>query len=1044
MRLKYKWIITLLLALSVQFSFAQEKTVTGVVSDASGSLPGANVAVQGTKTSTQTDANGKYSIKAKAGDVLVFSFVGMTNATAKVGTSNVYNAKMQEGTELKDVVVTALGVKRKADAITTSYTVVKSDELNKASAPNAVQALIGKVSGLQITTTNSNVGGDNRIVLRGARSITGNNQALVVIDGAISSIATLQQIPPETILSVNAMKGAQGAAVYGSDGVNGVLVVTTKKGGSDKFSVTFKSSYDVSQIAFTPIRQMRYGQGWDGLHSNIENGSWGPEYDGSIKPVGMAQADGTFITAPYTGNQDNLKQFFNDGLILQNGISIGGGSLETGYINFAMNRLTNDFVIKGDALKRNSFLLKAGKQIGKFSVEGNLNYITTNVNQTESELYGELLQAATNIPIRAFENSGNEGHWTVYGNNPFWKRNNQRQVLNGDLLALITTFGYKFNKNISASYLANLRLNLNNDFKYRNAYNDVGGVLQSTYGTAPANIDAAFLSSTNSRRRFYGDLLINFDYQLTDKISLKATLGNNVQDSFFKSNEVGGTNFAIPGLYNISNVLNPYTPQSLVFDNDGGSRTLDNRYTQLRKVGVFVTADLDYNDYLFLNVTGRNDWSSVFDKGNNSFFYPSIGVSFIPTKAIEGLKGNILNYMKLSSSYTVVGNDSAVTAYAINLTSSPGVGYPFGNNSYVQQTRPTFAGIKPEFVTTKELALNLGFFNDRLTLDASYYVQDTKDLITRQNVSYGSGYRDVLDNVGSLQTKGYELDLGFTPIKSKNTRGFRWENKLNLSHYKTIITSLKDGATSVSLRAPSSLAGIFADLGEEFPLIKGSSYTRDTMGRVILNSSGNPTINSNQSMLGKTTPDYILGFSPSMSYRGVTLSATMDYRTGHQFVSYVKSGLAANGATIETAENRGGFIMPNSSFDYNNDGVYSANETNTTVVTGGGGTAAYISGYNNGFYLRTGENFVLDATAFKLREASLNYTFEKSLIARTGLTALSIGINARNPLTLFAKQNRNYGDPDASETSDNAAGIDVFTARYPTQSSYGFSINVTF
>jgi TonB-linked SusC/RagA family outer membrane protein len=1042
MRSKFKWIFTLLVALTMQLSFAQEKTVKGIVTDASGPMPGVNVVVKGTQRGVSTGFDGAYSIKASEGEVLVFSFMGMSDISKTVDASGSINVKMQDDAkQLETVVITGLGIKRKQDAITSSYTVVKAEELNRASSPNAVQALIGKVSGLQINTTNSSVAGENRVVFRGARSITGNNQALVVIDGAISSLATLQQIPPETILSVNAMKGAQGSAIYGSDGVNGVIIVTTKKGGSDKFSVTIKSSLDISEIAYTPIRQMRYGQGWDGAHSNVENGSWGPEYDGSLQPVGMMQADGSFVMAPYTGNQDNIKEFFNNGLTSQNGISISGGSLETGYVNFSANRQVNDFIVDGDELKRNSFLLKAGKKIGKFSVEGNLNYITQNVRQTESELFSDLLQAATNIPISSFQ-SGNEHHWTVYANNPYWKRDNQRQILKGDVVAAIATFGYQFNKNISASYLANLRMNTNNNLKYRNAYVDVVG--PDTYGASPAAIDAALVSSTDFRRVFYGDLLVNFDYKLTDNVSLKATVGNNLQDNSFKSNEVGGTNFAIPGVYNISNVLNPYTAGALVFDNDGGSRTLANRSTHFRKVGVFASAELGYKDYLFLNATGRNDWSSVFDKSLYSFFYPSVGLSFIPTKAFESIKGNVLNYMKIFGSFTKVGNDSAVGAYAINQTATTGFGYPFGNNSYVQQLRPTYSQIEPEFVTTKEASINLGFFNDRLTLDGSYYVADTDNLITQTNVPFSTGYQTVLDNVGSLQNKGYEIDLGFTPIKNSDPRGFRWDNKLNFSHNKTTITALEGGLTSISLRAPSATAGIFADLGDEFPLIKGTKYTRDSMGRVILGANGNPTIDPSQQKLGKTTPDYILGYSPSVSYRGIKLSATMDYRTGHQFVSYVKQDLSFNGSTIESAENRGGFIMPNSSYDYNGDGVYGADETNTTVVTGGGGTASYISGYNNGFYSRTGENLVLDATAFKLREASLSYSFPESLIGKTGLSALSIGVNARNPITIFSKQNRNYGDPEASETSGNAAGIDPFTSRYPAQRSYGFSLNLTF
>ena len=1028
MRSKFKWIYTLLLALSMQFSFAQEKTVTGVVSDATGPIPGANVVVQGTQRGVQTDIDGRYSITASQGDVLVFSYVGMTDFTATVGASNVINATLQEGIVLGEVVVTALGIRRKADAITSTYDVVDNEELTQASNPNAVQALVGKVSGLQINTTSSSLTGSSSVVFRGARSMTGNNQALVVIDGAISSLQTFEQIPPELIESVNAMKGAQGAALYGSDGVNGVIVVTTRRGSvGEKFTVSMTSSVDISDIAYLPKKQLRYGQGWDGDFVSFENGSWGPEYDGSLQPVGLPQADGTFIMAPYRPIEDNIKDFFRKGTIFQNNVTLSGGSLENGYAVFSANRLVNDFIVEGDQLKRNSFLLKAGKKLGKWSVEGNFNYISQSIETTGSGLYDDLLQTAANVPVSQFSHGMNQHHWTVYYMNPYWLRDNDRDFNKQDKLAGIVTLGYEFNKNISVSYLANLRLDMSNNEYYQNAYTDE---IAAIYGSQSNSVLSSYSTDQTFRRRFYGDLIVNFDYDLSDDFTFSANVGNNIQDDFIHQNQAGGSNLEIPGVYNPTNALNPYLPSQLT-----------NRYSRSRKFSFFGQATLDYKDYLFLNVTARNDWTSVFDQSQNSFFYPSAGISFVATDAIDGLKGDVVNYLKILANWTKVGNDSPVGAYGINQLGSLGLGYPFNDqNSYVQQIQQTYGLIKPEFVTTSEIAVNSGFFGDRLTLDAAAYITKTDDLITRISTSQATGLFSLLTNIGEMETKGFEIDLGFTPIKSSAKDGFRWDASLNFTKFETTILKVSDEADEVNLRQPYSFVGIYAVEGEDFPLIKGTKYARDEEGRVIVDMNGNPLVDPAMQKLGKVNPDFILGMSTSFNYKGIKLAATMDYRTGGVFYSDVKRNLSWTGQLIESAENRGGFIMPNSVYLDETTGTY---VPNTSIVTGGGAVSNFINYYGS-YYSTTGENLVIDATAFKLREIALSYSLPSKYLDRTGLSTVTFGVQGRNLFTWLPEQNRFYNDPETGETSTQTGQGLAFTDRYPVQKSYGFSVNLTF
>ena len=1027
MRSKFKWIFTLLLALSVQFSFAQEKTVTGVVSDATGPIPGANVVVQGTNTGVQTDIDGKYSISAKPGDVLVFSYVGMTDFTATVGTSNVINATLQEGLQLSEVVVTgALGIRRTRDAVTSSQQTVKAAEITQAAQPNAVLALVGKVSGLTITQTNSSVQGTTRVVLRGNRSFSSSNEALVVIDNAVSTLGVYSAIPPDLIESVNVLKGPQGAALYGELGRNGAIIVTTKRGNKGgKVAVNIVSSVDFEEVAQLPQRQRRYGQGWSGTHVTYENGAWGAEFDGVMRPVGLAQADGTYIMAPYSSRRDNIKEFFQTGTIRQNSVTINAGD-ENGYAVFSANNLGREFVVDKDELNRSTFMFKGGKKLGRWSVDGNVQYITSKIGTTSADLYTELLQAATNIPVERFTAPRNEYHWTSYYRSPFWMRENIRNQTKEDNVRMIGTLNYKLDDHINFNYLVSASIGDSQGLSYTNEYVDllqVGGGDHTTLSSFDAN--------NTMSRDFYADFLANFDYMLTDKIGLKFNLGNNVRDQFFSSASVGGDNLTIPGFYNVSNVT--------------GIPRAANNWSRKRSFSFFGNFDLAYEDYLFLNLTGRNDWVSTLLQGNNSYFYPSAGLSFIPTKAIGALKDkDWMNYAKIAVSWVRNGNTDRVARYAINDIYGQGFGYPFGTiNSFAPVASVTDRNIKPEFYTNKDLTVNLEFFKSRLNIDFSVFRSDNTDLITAIQPSSASGVTQALVNIGKANTKGFEFDLGFTPIDNKEL-GLRWTNKLGYSSAIMTVEKVSDQTNSTPLAnfATSGGIGIFAEEGEEFPLIKGIGYQRDDQGRVIIDpASGLPLKTNEYIKLGNATPDYILNYSTSIDFKGFTLAAVMDYRTGHEFWSGTKQWLSWSGHLYESATNgRTGFIFPNSSIpDPNNADQYIANNS---VVTGGTTYNSYLQ-YFQDEYAETAENFVLDATAFKVREISLSYSFKKELIERAKITSLRVGVNARNPFMVLPEENRDYSDPEQSRTSGNDQGI-AAVGQYPLTRTFGFSINVTF
>jgi TonB-linked SusC/RagA family outer membrane protein len=1034
MRSKFKWIFTLLVALSMQFSFAQEKTVTGVVSDATGPLPGANVVVKGTTRGVSTDVDGKYAIKTKVGETLVFSFVGMPDQSKLVGASNTISVVLvANATSLDEVVVTSLGIAKKPGAITSSNQVVKAQELNQAANPNAVQALIGKVSGLQINTTNSGVNPTTRIVIRNNKSITGTNTALIVIDGVISTSTAFSSLDPGSIESVNTMKGAQGSALYGSDGASGVIIVTTRKGsGNEKMKVSVTSSLDFETLAFLPTRQTRYGQGWNGQNVSYENGAWGAEFDGTMVAVGLPQADGSYIMAPYSSRgSDNIKDFFKTGVFSQNRISLSSGSND-GYISLTAEKQARDFVVDGDQYDKKSFLFKAGKKVGKISFDGNVGYTNIETTAAGSLLYDDLLQTATNIPIKEFANSGNAGHWSVYTNNPYWVLKNIRDDNTTDIFNGIARLQYDINKNINVSYNANINITNRSGLSFTNAYNN------AYEGTAlyDNSVASTFSTFNNTRKAIYADLLFNFDYDLTDNLNLKANLGNNVQDIMNTQVGVGGNNLAIEGLYNIGFLT------GLPTFNGNNTFNFTNR---LRKYSYFGQVDLAYKNFLFLNLTGRNDWTSNLNANNNNYFYPSAGLSFVPTDAFEGLKSDTFNYAKAYVNYTKVGRTSDINPYDINSLYASTAGYPFnGVGSYLQVTANTDPNIRPEFFTTREAGVNLGFFKNRLTIDAAAYITSNTDLITRISTSSASGVLGSRINVGESETKGFEIDLGFTPI---DYRGFKWTNRLGYSTSKMMVLKVSDQSSSVAIDKGFATnaaynVDIFAEEGEQFPLIKGIGYQRDEEGRVIVDAnSGLPLLTNDFIKLGTANPDYILNYNTSFEYKGIRLAAVFDYRKGGEFYSETMYRLSTFGYLAESAQGgRTGFVFPNSSIeDPANPGSYIAN---TSVVTGGTTYSSYLN-YNNTNFTEAAENFVLDATAFKVREIALSYSFSKELLDNTMLESLTIGVNARNPFIVLPKENRGYADPEASVTAGNGQGFQ-YRGQYPNTRSVGFSLNLTF
>jgi len=1040
--------------LITQISFAQVQSVSGVVTDQNGvPIPGVNVTVKNNKTGTQTDLDGKFKITASQNQVLVFSFLGMKTKEVTV-KSSVLNLNLEDDAkELNDVVVTSIGIKKKKDEITNSFTVISAKEMGEAANPNAIRSLAGKVAGLQINNVSNGVNGNTSIKLRTPLSFTTAGNALIVIDGIVSSSTILASMPTSMLESVNVIKGVQGAAIYGELGVNGVIVVTTKRSlKGEKVNVDFNSSVDFESISFVPKKQLKYGQGWSGAYDAVENGGWGLPFDGVIRNVGLIQPDGSQLQAVYSPIDDNLKQYYKTGSIIQNGVSIRIGN-EHSYLNFNADNQLREFVVKGDKYKRSNFLLKAGVTSGRWTFDGQFNYRVSKTSQANSErTLMQLQQAAANVPIGLFDNGGGESGWTIYYNNPFWVRDNNRFNEDSDYFNTAATINFSVNKNIGLKYVGGINLTNTKQLSTANQFTpldqdviDVGSIGQTS----------SFYQNLNSNRNYYGDLMANINYSLSKNLKLNAVVGQNMRKSDQNIVSQGGQNLEIEGWYNISNVLNPDSPGQL-----------RNTVTMSHSTAQFYDITLANKDYLFFNLTGRYEQTSKLNIGNRDYFYPSFGVSFVPTK-LKDLSAKKISDLKLYANYSMVGSTEALNQYDIIDFSQLGSGFPYSGtgNSFVNRYYQVNPNIKPEFYTTGEFGFVLGAFNNRITLDGAAYLTITKDAISNISTSNTSGLLGFVDNVGEIKTRGIDASLGFIPIK---TQSCLWTTNLTFSTYKNEVTGLRGGQEVVTLydvsnAADSNINGsIAAVLGESFPMLRGNDWLRDDQGRVIINAStGLPSANPVQQNLGKVTPDYTVGFSNNFNYKGIGLAFTMDYRSGGKIFSETIFNMTWSGHLEETADyNRNlGFIYPNSVI---NTGTSSAPVfvTNSNVRTGAGyGTNGAITYFGN--LAQLGAHNAIDASAFKVREISLSYTLESKYTKKLGINSLKFSLNARNPFIILASSNKNYTDPEASSyidysttnasrrpstavnTSGAASGFSQ-VSQYPSTKTYGFAINVGF
>ncbi|NNC51342.1 MAG: SusC/RagA family TonB-linked outer membrane protein [Flaviramulus sp.] len=1029
MKTKFSGILTLLLAFVVQLTFAQEKTISGTVSDGSGlPLPGATVLIKGTSTGTSTDFDGKYSIQAAQGSTLVFSFVGYTTKEATVGASNSINVTLQEDAEaLEEVVIVGYGLARQKKTLTYQAESVDDAELIKVAPTRAASALAGKVAGLQINVQSNGVNPSTQVLLRGLRSISQNNSALIVIDGSIASQGAFDDLNPNDIASLNVLKGATAAALYGSDAGNGAIIVETKKGKiGEAFRVGINSTSTFENVAYMPRFQTEYGTGWQGAYDNVENTNWGPRFDGQLRQIGPTFPAGYPLTTqmvPYSPVKDNLLDFYNTGTTFQNTLYVTGGTDDSSFY-ISVGDQETDGIVPDDSYDRNTFKVNASKKIGDVKLSLNSNYLTDKTNVVGGSigdqgrpLYWFVLNTPANIPLSRYRDWDNpnsyayaDNYFNAYYQNPYWGIGTNRSISNSSRLNANMTASWDIKEwlNFTTRFGINTGTGFNKNWRAAQTYNSA---LQ------PAHSDvSSFVTDTESTFRSYTtDALLSSQFDITDSFSLSSVLGATNTTNKSRSSSIAVVNLSIPDFYDVSNG----TGQPTVGVNESFERTY----------GFFADLTFGYKDFLFLNVSGRYDFTSTLPKEDNSYFYPAAGLSFVASDAFPDITDGALSYLKLTASNSTVYND--VAPYATNETFSQSNGFPFGSlNGFFLSGTAVDAGLSKEKINTTEVGANLAFFKNRLTIDAAYFITKSTDLITFTTPSVASSAGNFLTNIGEIEGTGLELTVGGTILKSDD---FSWDVNVNYTQNEQTVKSISEGVNEITITSTGEV-GIFAIVGEEFPQMKASSYVRDPQGRVVIDpASGNPVLGDLKN-LGKTTPDYIVGLTSSVNYKGFTLSATMDYRTGHVYYEQGSDAMEFTGRSLESVSaNRKDFVFPNSVIQ-TGPGTYVEN-TNIPITDG-------LQDFWTNTYNEIKENYVKDATAFKIRELALNYTLPSNILEKLPVHSVRFGVVARNPFTWLPADNK-FSDPEFNNSNSNAIGIGGYFQSPPTK-SVGFNVNIEF
>lgn len=1030
-------------------AWAQDRVVTGkLTSKEDGSaLPGVNVVLKGTTNGTVTDSEGKYKIAVPSGATLVFSFIGMGTEEITVGERTVVDVSLNPDIQqLSEVVVTvAGGLQAREKELGVANTVINSDALTAGKSMNVAGGLQGKVAGLQINATDNGVNPNYRIVLRGQRSITGDNQALIVLDNVIVPSSVLAGLNQNDIESINILQGAGAAALYGSLASNGAMIITTKKGKAGKTEVNFSQNIQFQQVAFLPKIQTGFGAGGSSYGTNpagygyfnyLENQSYGDPYDGTLRKLGPPLQDGSQLYTTYTykpGHSD----FWNVGAQNMTDFSMSTGDDKSKFF-VSGQFVTLTGTTPGDKFSRGTVRINGSRKLTEKVI---VSFATTynpsrgDISSATASIYNNMLNMPSNVDITAFKDWRNnkfatpDGFYNPWYLNPYFTAENFRQKDKGDNLTANLEFKFTPVKGLDIIARQGISSRLLNQ-KYTNGQYIYQNYSKITDQSSKADIPASVTEVSNLNTQLITDLLTQYNVNI-GKFNVSAVGGFQMieNNARYMATSIGG--LVVAGLYNLSNGV--------------GTPTYGESEYQTRIMGAYGKTTVSYKDFLFLTGTGRNDWDSRLLKSNRSFFYPSVEAAAILTEAIPSIKNNsFLSYLKIRGNISKtglvnLGNSTDLGAYATKSTfSANNNGFPYGTVAgYSVDGQIVSNNLKPEFTNTYEFGFDMNLWNDRINTNVTYYHSTTSNQTIKTALSNSTGFSTLLTNAGQTQNTGVEISASVTAIQNTDWKVTVGGNYTYVDNKVNFITDLLPRLNLTTLGSAVSAAVA----GQSFPVIMGYDYVRDKQGHVIVDGvTGLPSVTSSIVILGNATPKNRVGANAAIEYKGLRFSILFEYRGGYKIYNGIGPDIDWSGTGYRSAfYDRKSFVFPNSVIQ-NSDGSFSPNKT-VAIANGGGNNGFWSDGINRG----TTSNYVTSGEFIKLREVSLSYNLPSSLLAKTKfIKRANISIQGRNLFLWMAKDNY-YTDPEYSSAGSTGNGMGLNdTGKTPPVRYFGSTLALTF
>ncbi len=1076
MHMRKTLLLSILLMLGGLASWAQ-RTVTGKVADANGSpLPGASVQVKNTGSGTITKEDGTFSLTVPAnGRTLVISAVGMAAQEISIGSQSSYAVTLRstENQNMSEVVVTAMGIRRSEKAL--GYAVAKVDPSTtlQKSEPNLLNTLAGKVAGVDIRAGQGAPGAATRIQIRGVTSFQGG-EPLIVVDGVPYSNPVvntsnpftgggtygsgLNNIDPNDIESINILKGAAAASLYGSRAANGVLLITTKSGaprkGAKSLNVTYRASYSIEKIADIPEFQNLYGAGAN-FRTQSSNGSWGARFGKGViynnvgQVIGLSASGIDSIPAStwatmssvypelfpngrlaYKPVPDNVSKLFKTGNLMEHSVGLNGGTGTT-LFNITMSRVDQKGYIQNTSYQKNNFSAGGQTAVGNLTVGASMSYARSKqiggfIGQAQSFIsqWGRTYTMARNWDIAGWPTQDRAGNQIGFNDgqytNPIWGAKNN----------VITTIDDRIVANVRASYrfTSRIRLDFTGGVNNYNLFRDEI-INKSSLGGAD-NLVGNITQVVNRQQEINARALAVFQPNIGTDWTLDLNAGVDINERNTRAQQMYGADFVVPGLFNLTNTRR----QSF----SGDSRT------KRRLVGFFADASLGYKGFAFLNVNSRADLTSTLPFKNAQYFYPGVSGTLIWSDAF-GLRSNWLDYGKVRVAYGRVGNDANPHLTAIfNLSALGFLGQPLATRGGT-----TFdPDLTPEFSTELEIGGDMRFFKGRLGLDVTWYDKRSTNLIFSIAIPQSTGYNTYSTNVGEIQNTGWEAALDVNPVR---TRHFNWNVRTVFTRNKNTVLELVDGVLRTQLGGFN-----WVEAGLPYGYLRGSYSARSQDGQLLINStSGMPFADPNPGMVGDPNADFKLGVNNTLSYKGLSLNVLWDWTQGGDFYSETISSMLGRGVTRDTENREKNRVIS---------GIYG----DPTPVIGADGLNRYVPLLVNGktvpnqtrvttndlfFTQGTGASFatngafeyaVFDGTVYRLREIVLGYSLPSKWISKLRMSNATLSVSGRN-LWFWAPNVPKYTNFDPDINSVVAAGTQgVETGGAPSTKRYGVNLNITF